>query len=712
MTATAAVRGAAGSAAWADALLLSFAQGGYVQAHPGILQPAEPFLDLSGEDIRKSLYLTTDASGEELCLRPDLTIPVARDYLASGRAGQPAGFSYLGPVFRYRGGQPSEFLQAGIESFGRQDRAAADAEMLALALEATSAFGLKDVEIRTGDVALFTALIDALNLYPVWRRRLIKDFNRKVSLADDIERLTLATAPGRNEYEGVLAALAGSDRKAALALVTDLMSIAGTTNVGGRTVAEIADRFLEQSTLKGGALPRDALAIIKRFLAIAGDPDESVAQLRALAADAKLDLAAAIDQLESRVGFMAARGIDTKLTRFSTSFGRGLDYYTGFEFELHAKGNGVEPLVAGGRYDGLMTQLGSPTPIPAVGFSVWIEALTQLGKPLARERRMTAPFVLAVPSKGRLQENAEAFFTRAGLSLAKPRGARDYRGTIAGLDNVEIAYLSASEIASQLARGMVHLGVTGEDLLRESIADADKRVLLIDNLGFGSANVVVAVPQAWIDVRTMADLDDVTTGFRAQHNRRMRVATKYINLTRNFFAAHGVVDYRIVESAGATEGAPAVGTAEMIVDITTTGATLAANGLKVLDDGVILRSQANLVASRDADWSADARETARVILDHIAARARASKYREVRTRFAGCNDALLAEAHNRFGVVAPFGGPTSSGMLTLHCPPMQLYALGSFLREHGADTVSIASLDYVLDRENPLFARLEAFLRQ
>ena len=123
-------------------------------------------------------------------------------------------------------------------------------------------------------------------------------------------------------------------------------------------------------------------------------------------------------------------------------------------------------------------------------------------------------------------------------------------------------------------------------------------MLLIDSLGFGSANVVVAVPQAWIDVRTMADLDDVTTGFRAQHNRRMRVATKYINLTRNFFAAHGVVDYRIVESAGATEGAPAVGTAEMIVDITTTGATLAANGLKVLDDGVILRSQANLVASK------------------------------------------------------------------------------------------------------------------
>jgi ATP phosphoribosyltransferase regulatory subunit len=379
MTATA-TSNAAGSAAWADTLLLSFAQAGYVRAEPAILQPAEPFLDLSGEDIRKSLYLTTDLSGEELCLRPDLTIPVARDYLASGRAGQPAGFSYLGPVFRYRSGQASEFLQAGIESFGRQDRAAADAETLALALEATAAFGVRDVEIRTGDVALFNALLDALDLYPVWRRRLVKDFHRKISLEQDLEGLARTTATTRSEYEGVLAALAGSDRKAALAFVSDLMSIAGTTNVGGCTTAEIADRFLEQSTLKGGALPREAITVLKRFLSISGNPDDAIAALRALTADAKLDLAGAIDQFESRIGFMAARGIDVKTTRFSTAFGRGLDYYTGFEFEVHHKGNGAEPLVAGGRYDGLMTQLGSPAPIPAVGFSVWVDALTKIGR--------------------------------------------------------------------------------------------------------------------------------------------------------------------------------------------------------------------------------------------------------------------------------------------------------------------------------------------
>jgi ATP phosphoribosyltransferase len=325
---------------------------------------------------------------------------------------------------------------------------------------------------------------------------------------------------------------------------------------------------------------------------------------------------------------------------------------------------------------------------------------------------MSAPMILAVPSKGRLQENAENFFARAGLDLVKPRGAREYRGAIKNFDGIEIAYLSAAEITSQLAQGAVHLGITGEDLIREMIPQSDHRVVFVTPMGFGYANVVVAVPQAWIDVRNMADLDDVATAFRHRNNRKMRLATKYANLTRGFFAEHGIVDYRIVESAGATEGAPAAGTAEMIVDITTTGATLAANGLKVLDDGVILKSQANLVASRDADWSPDARETARIILDHIAARARANKYREVRTRFKGCDAAMLAEAHNRFGVVAPFGGPTSSGMLTLHCPPAQLYALGSFLRTNGAETVSVASLDYVLDRENPLFAKLETFLRQ
>ena len=256
----------------------------------------------------------------------------------------------------------------------------------------------------------------------------------------------------------------------------------------------------------------------------------------------------------------------------------------------------------------------------------------------------------------------------------------------------------------------MHLGITGEDLVREMIPQSDRRIVMVTGLGFGFANVVVAVPQAWIDVRTMADIDDVATAFRLRNERKMRLATKYANLTRDFFAAHGVVDYRIVESTGTTEGAPAAGTAEMIVDITTTGATLAANALKVIDDGVMLRSQANLVAARAATWSPAQRDTARLILDRIAAQQRAAAHHEVRTRFAGLNEALLAAAKEKFGVAAPFGGPTSSGMLTLHCPPDQVHGLANFLRQHGAEAVSVGPLDYVYSRDNALFSKLAAEL--
>jgi ATP phosphoribosyltransferase regulatory subunit len=374
--------GPAGPDGRAEALVASYERAGYGRVAPAILQPAEPFLDLSGEDIRKRMYLTTAPGGTELCLRPDLTIPVSRDYLASPLAGLAAGFCYLGPVFRHRSDQPAEFLQAGIESFGRPDRAAADAEMLALGLEATAGYGLATPDIRTGDVALFAALIAGLELAPAWKRRLVKDFNRKSNLALDLERLMLGGSNARPEYHGVLAALAGSDPKGAHALVTDLLSIAGINAVGGRSVAEIADRFLEQSALGASTkLPRDVRGLIERFLAIGGDPDEAAAELRALAADANLtaELGPALDLFESRNGFLAARDIDLKRVRFSTAFGRGFDYYTGFVFELTDPSRTGDPLVAGGRYDGLLTRLGAAEPTAAVGFAVWIERLNAYG---------------------------------------------------------------------------------------------------------------------------------------------------------------------------------------------------------------------------------------------------------------------------------------------------------------------------------------------
>ena len=377
-----AVTMAAAPDARAEALVASYERAGYARVAPALLQPAEPFLDLSGEDIRRRMYLTTDPSGREFCLRPDLTIPVSRDYLASPLAGKPASYCYLGSVFRHRDDGPNEFMQAGIESFGRTDTAATDAEMLALGLEAATHYGVDSPRIHMGDVGLFAALISALDLAPAWKRRLIKDFNRKKSLAQDLDRLCLATANGRPEYQGVLTALAGADPKGAHELVTDLLSIAGITAVGGRSVGEIADRFLEQAALGAAtSLPKETREVIEKFLAISGDPDEVAEQLRTLASQVSDALNPAIDLLESRTGFLAARGVDPRRISFSTAFGRGVDYYTGMEFELHQPGAAEDagPLVAGGRYDGLLTRLGASSPIPAVGFAVWIERLNGNG---------------------------------------------------------------------------------------------------------------------------------------------------------------------------------------------------------------------------------------------------------------------------------------------------------------------------------------------
>ena len=315
------------------------------------------------------------------------------------------------------------------------------------------------------------------------------------------------------------------------------------------------------------------------------------------------------------------------------------------------------------------------------------------------------PLILAVPSKGRLQENAAAFFARAGLVFTQSRGARDYRGALAGVPDVEVAFLSASEIVNQLAAGSVHLGITGEDLIREQISDADEAVELLTPLGFGHANVVVAVPQAWIDVRSMADLDEVAADLRTRHGRKMRVATKYVNLTRRFFAHKGVADYRIVESLGATEGAPGAGSAELIVDITTTGATLAANALKILDDGVMLRSEANLVASIRAPWTGAARAAATAVLTRIAAEEEARTSREVRAALDPARAPALASVVRECGAALPYGSAPGREVV-LHCRAAAVFDVVAALQGIGAQDITVRTFDYLFRPSNALTERL------
>lgn len=313
--------------------------------------------------------------------------------------------------------------------------------------------------------------------------------------------------------------------------------------------------------------------------------------------------------------------------------------------------------------------------------------------------------IIAIPSKGRLQENTQAFFEKLGLKIKRTQGARGYRGVLVGIDNVEIAFLSASEIANALDEGAVNLGVTGEDLLRENIINANDKVQILNPLGFGHANVVVAVPQSWIDVNNMHDLDEVANRFREDHGRRLRIATKYNHLTANFFAANGIENYRLVASAGATEGAPAAGSAEMIVDITSTGSTLVANNLKILSDGVILRSQANLTLSYTANWDAEQLSALEKLLNLTAAEQSARQMQEINC----LSNALTAEniqfLTNELNCILPFGA--TGEKLTIMAQKSKVFQIVDYLKSWGADFISVSDLKYIFRDDHQQFEKIK-----
>jgi ATP phosphoribosyltransferase len=314
---------------------------------------------------------------------------------------------------------------------------------------------------------------------------------------------------------------------------------------------------------------------------------------------------------------------------------------------------------------------------------------------------------LAIPSKGRLKDDCHAYFADAGAVLKQAAGGRGYRATLGGFPDIEVLLLSAGEIAASLIAGDVHLGITGEDLLREAAPELTSRIHLVRPLGFGFANVVVAVPQYWIDVSTMADLDDVCAAFAHRHRRRLRIATKYTQLTRSFFAGTGISDYRIVESAGATEGAPAAGTAEAIVDITTTGTTLAANGLKTLEDGTILESQAQLAASLSAEWNAEARGACENLLARLNARARAKTSQILRVRLDGNAEKLLETLGKKVNATVLSRPTDAGGEYSLLVPRGQLMDAVATLRAEGCNApATTQDADYVFDTANPLYAAL------
>ena len=353
-----------------ETVLAHFLAEGFARREPALLQPAGVFLDRLGEDFRGRLFLTSDGGDAELCLRPEYTIPVALEYIAS-RDGGPAALAYGGAVFRVGDGQ---LLQAGLESFGREDREAADAEILGVALDAGRAAGAERLRVRLGDAGLVKTFLDRMGLPPAWRRRLEIGNARGRPPA----RILAAPTPKNGDTgAGVLAALSKVDAAGAKRLVEDLLAIAGIATVGGRSAGEIAERFLEQASLADGAgVSSEKRALIERFFALEAAPDAASTQLRGLARDAGIDVGFALDSFDTRSSFIAARGLNLDEMVFSTSFPHSIDYYSGFMFDARMPGStNALPTISGGRYDTLLRTLGAARDIPAVGAAISIERL-------------------------------------------------------------------------------------------------------------------------------------------------------------------------------------------------------------------------------------------------------------------------------------------------------------------------------------------------
>ena len=348
------------------------AAAGFDFVDPPILYDASVFVEPLGEDLRRRLFLTVDQDGTEMALRPDFTIPVALHHLATGVARRKAGYAYLGPVFRQRIEQSDEFLQAGVESLGRTDRDQADADILRLAFDAAAALGTARPIVRTGDSALFAAVLDALCLSPPWQRRLARAFGDPRRLRTLIARAADGAAVSA-AGDGTLATASPAQVRRR---VEEMFAAAGL-GVTGRTPREVADRYAEKAALAAGIGDR-AAEVLDRFLAIGGPAAGTVATLRDLAADESLAIGGAIDRFEQRLAAFAAHGIAPERLVFAADFGRRLDYYTGFVFEMHTSRKAPRPLIGGGRYDRLVSLLArlrhqTAVTVPAVGFSIWLD---------------------------------------------------------------------------------------------------------------------------------------------------------------------------------------------------------------------------------------------------------------------------------------------------------------------------------------------------
>ncbi|MGV1013831.1 MAG: ATP phosphoribosyltransferase regulatory subunit [Methyloceanibacter sp.] len=368
--------------AQARTLLEAFARAGYEPVAPSIIQPAEMFLDRIGESIRSRTYVFTDLAGDELCLRPDLTVPVSRLYLERHPdAETEARYCYNGPAFRFQPHNPRsqrEFRQAGIECFGVADRDEADAEIVRLAVEAVKSGGLKAFRLRFGDIALFYALLDALQLPERWALKLSHYFWRPPVFHALLARLARGEKPDGNGPITALAnRIAEEAPEQAEELVASYLEAQGLPLTGNRSLSEITERLLDHAAdLRSAPLPKEVATVIDYYLAVSGPPKEAAERVAMIAKGAGLDMSAPLEALVRRFERLQASGIDLAQATFATEFGRDFEYYSGLVFQIEdADAKGGDPIAGGGRYDGLLEALGAPRPVPAVGAAIHTERL-------------------------------------------------------------------------------------------------------------------------------------------------------------------------------------------------------------------------------------------------------------------------------------------------------------------------------------------------
>ena len=306
--------------------------------------------------------------------------------------------------------------------------------------------------------------------------------------------------------------------------------------------------------------------------------------------------------------------------------------------------------------------------------------------------------LLALPSKGRLHDQMNKFFESSGLKLSRSGGKRTYSGFIEGIEKIEILYLSASEISGELLKGNIHMGITGIDLIEESRTSASKEVIMLSKLGFGKANVVIAVPNSWIDVENIKDLSEVASEFRSYNNRRMRVATKFKNITRNFFLNNGISNYRLVDSAGATEGSPAAGTSEIIVDITETGQTIEANNLKILNDGVMLESQSCIFSTPSDIWDGIDLGPVEKFLRIISARSEAINKAELFFDYTYDINDLEVNLFRKFNANFSKGSPELGEAITLIVPLSKVTSCSLYLTSLGYGPIRTSQPNFIYNK--------------